>query len=86
MFEANRQLIKNHSVIQITAPKNIVYERIMRNGRPAFFPSGEPPLRSFNKIWAERQPVYASLSEIVINNDGDLQKGVEELKKVINDL
>jgi len=86
MFNPNRQLVKAHNVIQITAPKNIVFERIMISGRPAFFPENTPPLRSFHKIWAERQPIYDSLAKIVINNDDSLQNGVEKLKQSIKTL
>ncbi len=83
IYENNDELLKQHTLIQITAPKNIVYERIMVNGRPAFFSPDEHPLESFNKIWAERQEKYNQLSKVKINNLGSIQQAVGEIKNLI---
>lgn len=85
MYKKNHELIKGHIVLQITAPKNIVYERIMISGRPAFFPPDKHPLESFNLIWDERQPVYNQLSEVKINNSKSLQSAVDSIKSLIAD-
>src|SRR5438552_3376690 len=52
MQPESQPLIAKHIVIQISAPKAIVYERIMINGRPAIFPDDENPLQAFNRLWA----------------------------------
>ena len=79
--ESNRELIKSHNILLIQAPKGIVFERIMVNGRPAFFSPEETPLASFNKLWEEREQVYNSLAKFSIVNDGTLEQAVE---KIIN--
>lgn len=85
MHPKNHELIKGQIVLQITAPKNIVYERIMVSGRPAFFPPDKHPLTSFKLIWAERQPVYDRLSEVKIDNSKSVQSAVESIKSLIAD-
>ncbi len=84
MYEPSHELIAAHTVIEITAPKNIVFERIMVRGRPAFFSPDEHPLESFNRIWQERAPVYSRLAKYKINNSGSLQQAVDEIKSIIN--
>ncbi len=83
IYENNDELLKQHTLVQITAPKNIVYERIMVNGRPAFFSPDEHPLESFNRIWDERKAKYDSLSKIKINNLGTIEQAVDEIKNLI---
>ena len=86
MYKPSRELIVTHTVIEVTAPKNIVFERIMVRGRPAFFSPDEHPLDSFNRIWQERAPVYSQLTKYKINNSGSLQQAVDEIKSIINQL
>ena len=83
-LEYNRKLISPHAVIQITAPKNIVYERIMVNGRPAFFSPDEHPLDSFNRIWEERSKIYDGLTKIKIENAGSLDDSVKAIKLLLD--
>ncbi len=84
MHEPSRELIAAHNAVLVEAPKNIVFERIMINGRPAFFSPDESPLESFNRIWEERAPIYEQLAKIKINNSGNLQHAVDQIKLVIN--
>lgn len=83
MYEPSRGLIVRHTVIQISAPKNIVYERIMVNGRPAFFSPDEHPLDSFNRIWGEREGIYEQLANVTIENSGTIEQAVEKIIKKI---
>lgn len=83
MLEKNRPLILAHTAIEITAPKSVTYERIMVNGRPAFFSPDEHPLKSFNRLWDERAPVYESLSKIKVDNSGTIEQAVEKIKAMI---
>lgn len=80
IYEKNNPLLKSHTLIHITAPKAIVYERIIIHGRPAFFSPDEHPLESFNRIWKERESVYDSLSSIKIDNSGSIQQAVSAIK------
>ena len=84
LLRKNKILIKKHTVIQITAPKNIVFERIMINGKPAFFPAGEQALVSFNRTWADRAGVYDALATIKVENSGSLDETVRIIKEKMN--
>lgn len=79
----NKKLIKDHMVIQIIAPKNIVFERIMINGKPAFFPDNEHPLRSFNRTWDVRETIYDELASVKIDNSGSLDEAIRIIKQKI---
>ena len=76
----NQPLLKKHLVVQVTSQKGMVYERIMVNGRPAFFSADKNPYQAFEQLWAERAPVYEGLAQVVINNNGTIEEAVEELK------
>lgn len=84
MTESNRDLLGRHVVVQISAPKSIVFERIMINGKPAFFPKNEEPFESFQKLWNEREPVFKKLAAITVENTGSVEKAVAELKSKLN--
>lgn len=86
IYEKNNPLLKGHQIIQITAPKAIVYERIIINGRPAFFSPDEHPLESFNRIWDEREGIYNSLSKIRIDNSKSVREAVNLIKPLIKNL
>ncbi len=83
MYEPSHELIVPHTVVWVTAPKNIVFERIMVRGRPAFFSPQEHPLESFKRFWALREPVYARLAKYKIDNAGTLEQAVEKIKCLI---
>ncbi len=76
LFSKNKILMQGHTIVQITAPKEVVFERIMANGKPAFFSAGDP-LESFNRTWKERGAIYDSLTDIKIDNSGSLDEAVK---------
>lgn len=77
MMSENQKLMNGHHIIHISAPKSIVFERIMINGKPAFFPKGEEAFISFQKLWNEREPIFQKLATISINNNGSIEQSVE---------
>ena len=79
MLEENRKLLKQHLVIHISAPKSIVFERIMINGKPAFFPKDQDPFVSFQNFWNEREPVFEKMADITVFNTGSVDKAVLSL-------
>lgn len=79
MIEANRKLLQDHINIHITAPKSIVFERIMINGKPAFFPKEQEPFEAFQKLWKEREPVFQNLATITVENVGTVEEAVENI-------
>ncbi|OGH94049.1 MAG: hypothetical protein A2538_01985 [Candidatus Magasanikbacteria bacterium RIFOXYD2_FULL_41_14] len=75
----NEELLRDHTIVHVTAPKGAVYERIMMNGWPAFFPRDVEPYVAFTRIWEERLPQYERLAQITVNNGETLSKAVDEL-------
>lgn len=75
----NQRLIAQGTVILIKAPKGSVFERIMMQGRPAFFPEGEDAFDAFTRIWAEREPIYDKLAHHHVINTGSIDEGVQHL-------
>lgn len=74
----NRELIKNHIIVHVTAAKNTVYERILAGGRPAYY-NHESPLKDvFNELWEARQKIYKELATITVENK-DLNSTVDEI-------
>ena len=80
----NKSLIRGHTVVQITAPKNIVFERIMINGKPAFFSDEESSLSSFNRTWKDRAEVYDTLSIIKVENSGSVEETARLIREKIH--
>lgn len=75
----NQQLLQTHFVVHVTAPRGIVFERIMVNGRPAFFNPEEDPLTSFNHFWNERETVYRKLKTISVENNASVALAVNKI-------
>lgn len=72
MMEQNRALTDGHRIVHITAPRSIIFERIMINGKPAFFPQEKDAFDHFQELWAERLPVFESIADITVNNEGSV--------------
>jgi shikimate kinase len=79
LYENNQNLLKSHVLIHLIAPKEIVFERIMRKGLPSFFPSEADPWQYFNELWGGREKIYQKLANITINNDGSLDLTIEQI-------
>ncbi|KTD32822.1 shikimate kinase I [Legionella nautarum] len=75
----NQQLIKAGVVVHIEAPRGVVFERIMIQGRPAFYSIEESPLVSFNRLWNERDEIYKKLADLSIENNGLLVSAVDRI-------
>ncbi|HEV2614650.1 MAG TPA: shikimate kinase [Gammaproteobacteria bacterium] len=75
----NQLLIKDHTVIHVTAPRGIIFERIMMGGRPAFFDINEDLLDSFNKLFNQREKIYETLHDIAILNNGSIDMAVNHI-------
>ena len=63
---------KGHVVIYLHVEPDMLYERIVKNSIPAFFDSSNPR-QSFDKLYAERLPLYKRLADVVIDNSGDAE-------------
>ncbi len=73
-------LLRKHTVVHVTSPKSFVYERIMVNGRPAFFGAEKNAHDAFERVWRERIPVYEELAHLTIQNNGTIQEAANKLK------
>ncbi|MBI5748910.1 MAG: shikimate kinase [Nitrospinae bacterium] len=65
-------------VIYLHVEPDILYERIVKNSIPAFFDSSNPR-QSFDKLYAERLPLYKRLADIVIDNSGDAEETIKNI-------
>lgn len=81
----NQALIAPHIIIHITAPPDIVFERIMKNGPPAFFPPEIDPRVTFDQLWEERNKIYHQLTSICVENSADIYGTVEEIYQFLSD-
>lgn len=79
MLEHNQQLLGDHTIVHITAPKSVIFERIMINGKPAFFPEGQDAFASFQQLWSEREPVFSRLATMTIQNTGTIDDAVKNI-------
>jgi shikimate kinase len=79
MDPGNQKLISQYQVIHVTAPKGIVYERIMVHGKPAFFPKNEEPFTAFNRIWQERETIYQRFAALTVVNDKSITDAVNQI-------
>jgi shikimate kinase len=80
----SQKLIKSHQIIHITAPKGIVFERIMVHGKPAFFPKDAEPFVAFNHLWNERESVFKKFSSITVTNDKSVSEAVNKIVLSLN--
>ena len=78
LSKCNQKIISSHHLLHIVAPRGIVFERIMVEGRPAFFAMNEDPYESFSRLWDERSKVYGNLTECVINNNDTVEHAVNQ--------
>lgn len=83
LYVDKQKIIKTCTIIHVTAPRGIVYERILMSGLPAFFNPEEDFLHSFNRLWDERIKIYNELQDYLIDNNGTLDDAVNEIIKMI---
>ncbi len=81
MVKNNQSLLEDQLVIHVTAPKSIVFERIMINGKPAFFPKEQDAFLAFQELWGEREPVFKKLAAMTVENSGSVDEAVENIIK-----
>jgi len=56
--------------VYITVAPDVLYERIMRGGMPAFFDKRNPRA-SFDKLLEKRKTVYEDYATVTVDNSGD---------------
>jgi shikimate kinase len=81
----NGRLIQSCLVIYITAPRDVVFERILMSGRPAFFNPEKDLLESFNELWDQRKILFESIQNYSIINDTTVEHAVDKIVKKLNE-
>ncbi len=76
----NQKYLEGHIVFYLDAKPETVYERMVKNGLPSFFPKDEDPEKYFRKLWKERVPVYKKISTFVIDNNHSVEETIEAIK------
>jgi 3-phosphoshikimate 1-carboxyvinyltransferase len=77
--QSNQDVLKPYCLLHVTAPRGIVFERIMaQEGLPSFFDPKEDCYASFSRLWDERFNVYKQLTPVTINNNNTVKKAVNE--------
>ncbi len=76
--QSNQDLLKPYRLLHIVAPRGIVFERIMIEGRPSFFDANEDCYTSFSRLWDERSETYRKLAAFTINNNHSIDHAVNE--------
>lgn len=84
LSEANQKILESCVIIHITAPKGVVFERILLSGRPPFFHPGESLLESFNKLWDQRMHIYEKIRDITVENHDSLDHVANEIIAKLN--
>jgi shikimate kinase len=79
MTKANQKLLQSQRLIYIKAPREVVYERIMKSGLPAFFADDKTPRESFETLWEEREKVYEQLADFSVENKGTIKEAVDRI-------
>jgi 3-phosphoshikimate 1-carboxyvinyltransferase len=78
LSQSNQNLLKSHCLLHVIAPRGIVFERIMIEGRPSFFDQNEDPYTSFSRLWDERLKLYNKLTPFTINNSETIEQAINE--------
>lgn len=80
LYKENQKIMHRMGItIYIHPDKKRLYERIMTNGIPAFFPYPEDPKRSFEEIYANRNPLYKKLSKITLETGKNEKDNIIDL-------
>jgi shikimate kinase len=79
MIAENQRLIQASMRVHITAPRGVVFERIIVNGKPAFVQPGEEFIDAFNRLWRERETVHSRIADFAIHNDTTIAQAVNQI-------
>jgi 3-dehydroquinate dehydratase type II len=75
----NQRLLASYVVVHINAPRQIVLERIMSSGQPAFININENSVESLTKLWDERNKIYQGLATFSIEHEQGVEQSVQAI-------
>lgn len=84
MQDENRRMVQDiGTIIYIQVDADVLFDRIIRDGIPAFF-DPEKPRESFDKLYAERKPIYEDCANLVVDTTGfDIEQSAKKLQIAI---
>jgi len=83
MNPENRKILRAWgSVILLDRPIEKILEHLQTVDRPLL---REDPEKRLQELYAERMPVYRSLADVTLRNDGELSSAVLMLVRVLKD-
>lgn len=76
LTEANQRFIRPYCIVHIKAPKEVVFQRILASGQPAFFASDQDR-HEFDVLWDSRETICEQLANFSVDNEGAVELAVE---------
>ena len=78
-----RVLKDNGKVVYIVVEPKVLYERIMKNGIPAFF-DPEDPRTSFDELYEDRMPIYETMADYRVDTTGlNIEQSAKKMYDII---
>lgn len=73
-------------VVYLRVPAEAIYRRIEQSGLPPFLDEGDPA-GSFMRLYAQREPTYTELADVVVDLDGacDIQQAANKVMGIIEE-
>jgi shikimate kinase len=84
LFLDNQTTLESCFLVHVTAPKGIVYERILMSGLPAFFNPEQDLMESFNVLWDKRMTVYKQIAKITVQNNKSIEDAAHDIIKKLH--
>ena len=81
----NQALLLPYTLVHVTASPDLVFDRIMAHGRPAFFPDNEDPQEAFKKLWEARDVIYRDIADFSVQNDGEIIEAAQAITKLVKE-
>lgn len=79
MTPDNQIHIKGHQLVHVTAPQEVVFDRISESQWPQLFSGPESPEELFQELWAKRKVVYEQLALVTVDNDDLIETAVQKI-------
>jgi len=84
--EAVRELCPHGTLVVLNDRVEVLYDRIMRGGRPAFL-SGERPWEDFQRVYSERTAILRALSPWSLDLSGaSPEQSLDKLQQLWNSI
>lgn len=72
-----------HIVIHIECDKDMVFERITRSGKPAFFSDDRPVRESFDELWDMRMPIFRACATHAVKARQSIEETVSDILQIL---